>query len=332
MIVPVHNAEPYLEECLLSVTKQKCISLRTVQVIVYDDGSTDRSSKKAMNVLRYIKDNEEECNLGGFLIISREGPTGCGSARNRACEHATGDVFVFLDADDIMLPNRLARNVEAVRKYPDRIIGSSFQRSPSNATPRYTKYHRNLRNDELEYYAFRDAPLAMPTIACHRKVFERIGGFREGLGVPEDLHFCYDFLRKGGKFFKLSGPLVIYRWHENMLSHSLHRKTLLKVRVAAFEDIVLPRWEHFSIWGAGRDGKDCYKALSEKGRQKVREFIDIDPNKLGAKRLYGKDVVHFSTAVAPLVTCVALDRTNGEFEANLHLCGFRIGKDCIPLV
>lgn len=333
IIIPVHNAGPYIAECLNSVLQQTDFTLKDVELVIHDDGSNDDSYPNILEAKPRL-----ETSLGRVILSSGVGPTGVGSSRNRACELATGSIFLFSDADDVLNPTRLRRSVDAVESNPEALVGGNFERIPYDATPRYTQYHvKELRTENLEVFAFRDAPLAMPTLACHRKVYDRIGGFREGRGIPEDLHFCYDHMLNGGRFIKLDGePLVKYRYHDSMVSHSLHRRTLLRVRVAAFEKLILQKkWKgkQFCIWGAGRDGKHVFSALSESGREQVRAFLDVDPRKIG-RVLHGKQILHFTQhdIETPLVTAVALNRTNGKFEANLASLNLAIGNNCIPLI
>lgn len=84
VIIPVHDAGNYLEACLKSVLKQ---TLKGIQVICVDDGSTDNS----FEILNNYKDD---------IIILQTDNKGASSARNKAFEIADGVYTAFLDADD----------------------------------------------------------------------------------------------------------------------------------------------------------------------------------------------------------------------------------------
>lgn len=92
VIIPVYNAEDYLEECLNSVINQ---TYRYVEIIVVNDGSTDDS----LMIL-----NKYSTEYGNIKVISQEN-AGQSSARNRGIEHASGKYISFIDADDYILPN-----------------------------------------------------------------------------------------------------------------------------------------------------------------------------------------------------------------------------------
>lgn len=335
VIIPVYNASQYLDECIQSILHQVYINLRHVELIVYDDSSTDHSYTLLTSYQSILSNT-----LGQLIILhGHHGPTGVGSARNRACELATSPILVFHDADDIMHPTRLSRTLCAfdVPKYEKQvdIIGGVFDRIPIGSTPRYEAYHRNLTTQDLFAHAFRDTPLTFPTVACRTYVWKQIGGFVEGVGVPEDLHFIYRAMEHNFHMIKLQGEsLTSYRFHDMMTSLSLHRRTLLSVRVDAFEKLVLilPYWQNgFSIWNSGRDGKAVFKLLSETAKQQVIAWGDIAPNKIGMLQ-NGKPIVHYSKLQPPIACCVALDREDGAFEQNLRSLNLRSGTDYVHLI
>ncbi len=111
------------------------------------------------------------------------------------------------------------------------------------------------------------------------------------------------------------------------------RKTLFYHRVRALERRVLAHWDSFTIWGAGRDGKAFFNTLSPEFQLRVAAFCDIDDSKVGT--VYHNSatggpkvpIIHWTTAVRPLILCVALNRTEGQFEANVASLGLKEGTD-----
>lgn len=332
VIVPVYNCAAYVRECLESILSQKGISLHTLELVLFDDASTDSSLAEATRLAPRLTSALGRVQL---LRSDLDRPQGVGSARNRACERSSAPVLVFLDADDVMQPSRVARSIAVLDAGDVGVVGGVFERIPAGSTPRYEQYHRHLTTDALFAHAFRDAPLAFPTVACRREVWEKVGKFVEGRGVAEDLHFLYGAMAAGYKMVKLNGEsLSQYRYHDKMTSLTLHRRDLLTVRVAAFEQLVLgrPGWSSgFSIWNSGRDGKEVFKRLSERAQALVRAWGDIDPRKIG-KRQRDRPIVHFSELKPPIACCVPLDRDGREFEANLATLKLEPGKDYIHLI
>ena len=80
--------------------------------------------------------------------------------------------------------------------------------------------------------------------------------------------------------------LVVYRYHAAAATHSIPRRTILRHRAEAIEAAVLQGWSHFTIWGAGRDGRDFFKSISPGARSRVAAFCDVDPKKIGTDYIY----------------------------------------------
>ena len=96
-------------------------------------------------------------------------------------------------------------------------------------------------------------------------------------------------------------------------------------------------WTRFRIWGAGRDGKRFFRALTPAARARVDCMIDVDRSKM--KQPYRDEetglvvpVRHFADLAderLPVATCVGLDKTDGAFEANLATLQLTAGKDLV---
>jgi glycosyltransferase involved in cell wall biosynthesis len=96
VIVPVHNGKTFLAEALESVLRQTFAAL---ELIVVDDGSVDESAA----IVRALPD--------GRVRLVRQDHRGAGAARNRGVEESRGRYLGFLDADDVWMPDKLARQV-----------------------------------------------------------------------------------------------------------------------------------------------------------------------------------------------------------------------------
>lgn len=94
IIIPVYNTEKYLEKCLLSVFSQ---SYDNYEIIVINDGSTDKSSKI---INKYI----DKIN---FIDIDSKKTVGPSYVRNLGISKACGDYLLFLDSDDYYDPELL---------------------------------------------------------------------------------------------------------------------------------------------------------------------------------------------------------------------------------
>ena len=163
---------------------------------------------------------------------------------------------------------------------------------------------------------------------------------RETLLLAEDLRFFHDHLDSNGsvRLHRTTDPLVTYRHTGTSQSFRTSRMLLLQLRVLALERSVLrlhPLWQedqgHFVIWGAGRDGKHFYKALSDDLRCRVYCFVEVDEKKLEAGRYIHPDlgtgvpIVHFSLLIGDTEKRVKIQK---EWELKNQSDGFvgRINK------
>lgn len=121
----------------------------------------------------------------------------------------------------------------------------------------------------------------------------------ESLRLAEDLRFFHDHLDHDGtvRLHRTKTPLVTYRHTGTSQSFRTSRKLLLQLRVLAFERSVIRlhhSWQNddgrMVVWGAGRDGKDFLKALSEDIRSRIYCFVDVAETKLDAGRYVNRDL------------------------------------------
>lgn len=379
--LPVYNCAAFLDEALASVWAQTYERGRVV-VAAYDDGSSDASHERLLDWQRRAWPPRFAMCVG--RNSARALQHGVAHARNCAVELGRAALrdslrpvaVAFLDADDAMLPTRLERQLAALtdgwrRAAPhnDLIVGSAFLRLPRGSTPRYTAWHNGLRQPEqLHSQLFREATVAQPTWCVALACFDAVGRY-DARERCEDLDFLYRHVARGGRLLRLDEPLTLYRLNPAGASRAIDWLALLSVRMRAFERLVLEPLDAAAtivIWGAGRDGRRFYRALSDHWQRRVAAFCDVDADKLGCfappppyrceirarlnadagrtpayatkadyAALFGAPapppvpVVHIDDPRVrpPVVTCVALDRTDGNFEANIAARNWIEGKD-----
>lgn len=145
VIIPVYNAEDFLEECLDSVISQ---SIEGKEILCIDDGSWDNSYKI---LIQYQK-------RYSYIKVFRQDNKGAGEARNVGLNAASGQYVCFLDADDFYLdPDALNKMVYAcetnklqacagLRKlYREGVLEEFFW------CREYFKYEKNLKGVRLDY-------------------------------------------------------------------------------------------------------------------------------------------------------------------------------------
>jgi glycosyltransferase involved in cell wall biosynthesis len=113
VLIPCHNAEKYVGETLESVFRQ---TWPEIEVIVVDDGSVDGSAGVVRSFARPA------------LRLITQANRGAAAARNVCCAHATGEFVQFLDADDLIEPDKIALQMQRLPAAPRCIASAEWGR------------------------------------------------------------------------------------------------------------------------------------------------------------------------------------------------------------
>jgi glycosyltransferase involved in cell wall biosynthesis len=223
IIVPVYNAEEYLDRCLHSVLDQEFTSY---EVILVDDGSTDASS---LICDRYSSTDPR-------FITLHQPNKGVSAARNAGLNVANGEYVMFLDSDDALLPYALDNLLDAVTD-EDIVLGgygAFIEGVPSKevkpaATKSYkgTEYQDFFQENILRNCELLDSPWA--------KLFKRkaIGQtrFDESLNYAEDKLFVFEVLCKSSSALTASHAVYGYYMHAGSLGSDISSDShIIKLR------------------------------------------------------------------------------------------------------
>lgn len=204
VLVPCHDAAPWIEATLRSVARQTYPS-EAIEIIVVDDGSVDDSPSRV-----------EALRLPNLRLL-RTAHGGASRARNIATAEAAGNFIQYLDADDLLLPTALEQRVQALQRsggdvaYSDwrRLVeeGGKFRR----AAVERRKVEDVSRDTELALFtAFWSPPAAL---LYRREITRRVGGWNESLSVIQDARFLLDAAMEGARFVHVPEILSEYRDH-----------------------------------------------------------------------------------------------------------------------
>lgn len=163
IVVPIYNIENYLPETLNSILNQSMIE--EMEVLMIDDGSTDNS-----------KDIVEEYALDydNFFAFhkSNEGPS---IARNLGIELAKGEYVMFLDSDDIILPDRCEKLYGLAKKNDSDFVGSFGKRLTRYnfyGSLIYNNAYKNIE-DQKENVIFEEMPELIWDTFCTNKLYKK---------------------------------------------------------------------------------------------------------------------------------------------------------------
>jgi len=210
-IVPVHNGARYLHQALESLRSELTPG---DEIIVVDDGSTDGSAELA-------------ASWKGPVQVLKQTNAGPAAARNRALTAASGEWIAFLDADDLAMPDRLAR------------LGPHLF-GPNGADLVYGGQRRFVSPDCIPPGApaspETDEPIAcvLGAVLARRAVFDRVGVFNPELRSGEVIEWFARAQAGHLHIQEVPGAVFRRRRHANNLSADIRfrQEVLSAVRQA----------------------------------------------------------------------------------------------------
>jgi glycosyltransferase involved in cell wall biosynthesis len=222
VVITVYNGETFLAECLESVFSQ---TYHPMEVIVVDDGSTDRSLEIAKTFL-------------GVKHIVRQKNKDVSAARNAGVEKACGDFIAFIDHDDKWMPDKLAKQMGVFQKesMADLVFCDLIKFFPSGKTHHASDKHRialSLTDDNLFSMLVRKNVLMPSAVLVKKKSFLKAGKFDESFKTCGDYEMWIRMAEMGMKFRYLPEALTHYRQHTENASkkvETMHRDRLRAIK------------------------------------------------------------------------------------------------------
>lgn len=226
-VIPVYNGAAFLGEAIQSVLAQ---TLRPLECIVVDDGSTDATA----DVARSFGD--------AVTYLSYEN-AGVSAARNRGAAHASGDLLAFLDHDDTWLPMKLEQQVAHITE-----TGASLVLCGMLVVDEIGEQVRELRLRPVEdvltgllMFDGSSTPSCSSTGLIRADAFAAVGAFDSALGTSADWDLLTRVLLRG-KLGYVDELLVRYRVHGANMSRSVSatEHDMLHAYAKTFADAGLP--------------------------------------------------------------------------------------------
>lgn len=204
VIIASYNHEKYIEASIASVAAQ---TYRNVELLVVDDGSSDGS----VELLRGL-----QAKYGFDLRVQQN--QGLSKTLNEAIARARGNLIVPFGSDDIMLPQRLEKQVAHMWDKPEvgicagniEIIDSNGRVMPGKEQRKRDLPFRRLDFDDL-FLDRKPGPMA-PTLMFRREALEKVGGFDPDIRL-EDVYIELAVTKAGYVIDILGEVLAQYRKH-----------------------------------------------------------------------------------------------------------------------
>ena len=208
--VPAYNAARWIGRAIESLLTQ---TYRDIEIILVDDGSADGTAG--------IMYAAAACDERVRVAVREH--QGTSAASNHAVGMARGEYIARLDADDIALPDRLARQVAWLDEHPTvAVLGGAMMLIDAGELKqrvlRYVTAPAEVAKAVLSY-----SPIAHPTAMMRRSIFQDVGGYRSSFDSAED----YDLwlrVSERADLANLAEVLVYYRGHPDQVSARFGRR------------------------------------------------------------------------------------------------------------
>jgi glycosyltransferase involved in cell wall biosynthesis len=225
VVVPTYNSAHHLKDAVESIFNQ---TYSSVECIVIDDGSTDHTRALLADLSHKYPGLKTATKANG-------GPS---SARNMGLRLCSGEFVAFLDADDVMLPDKIARQTEVLAAHRDvGLLYSDYLVVSQNLQPLAVFVaEMPLELHPLDAFCYRNWFNPSVTL-IRRTLIDEVGGFDEGLAVAEDWDYWIR-CAKVGRMSYLPGAVALYRQHPGQMhrDHLKMRRACLQVAAKSFGD------------------------------------------------------------------------------------------------
>ncbi len=186
VIVPTFNRVGLLMETLDSIRRQ---TYRPIELIVVDDGSTD-GTRNAIEMWQHQHLDDRGFQLRYLFQVNAGAP----AARNKGLVECQGEYIQFFDSDDLMHPDKLRLQIEAICAQGCEWSGCQQMRFSGSVTrvidETTAEQCRNVTPDRNVFLA----ALCTPVGIYRRELLRRVGRWREDLRVMQDTEYMFRIL------------------------------------------------------------------------------------------------------------------------------------------
>lgn len=201
VLMPVYNASLYLSEALESILTQ---TFTDFEFLIVDDGSTDES----LDIIHSYNDNR-------IRLLFHNTNQGLVSALNNGLKNSRGRYIARMDADDISLPERLAKQVDFMETHPEiGALGTCFATFGNETHQEWLP----VNPDETKCHLLFHSPLAHPSVMLRKSILSEHGiNYNGDYKHAEDYHLWVQLSTKT-QLTNLPNVLLYYRVHDKQVS------------------------------------------------------------------------------------------------------------------
>lgn len=207
VVMASYNASNYIGAAIESILNQ---TYKEFELIIVDDGSTD-------NTIEIVNRYTQQDNRILLFQAEHGGPS---RARNIAIKASKHPWIAILDADDIALPQRLEKQINAATANP-KVVAWGTAVHHINSKGEIISVGRHGPQTEEQFYQMRQeghlVALYHPTALLKKEIVLKVGGYNPEFPAAQDLEL-FDQIAEYGPILGLTEPLVLYRVHSQSIS------------------------------------------------------------------------------------------------------------------
>jgi glycosyltransferase involved in cell wall biosynthesis len=199
VVIPCYNAARWVPATLASVESQRGVDC---EVIIVDDGSTDGSAEVARQVCPDAR-------------IIRTENQGASAARNLGTAHVRGEFVQYLDADDLLAPDKLRVQTATLEHTGADVAYGDWQKLAGQQSGDFVEGEiiRRQLNDDPAIALFTNFWCPPAAYLFRRGIVDKVGSWNLRLPVIQDARFALDCALHQAKFVYCPGLMAYYRDH-----------------------------------------------------------------------------------------------------------------------
>lgn len=220
VIIPVYNAEKYIEETIRSVLKQ---TLQDLEIIALSDGSKDGSA----DIIQRLQKEDSRIHF-----IAKKN-TGVSDTRNTGIRQAKGKYLAFLDADDVWNPDNLEKKINKLNVTGKRWVFSDHDFIDENgrllSSPEKSLTEADILDRLLLWEKGDVVPGPCSNIVAEKKLFEEGVQFDVHLSSPADRDISIQLAATGT-------PAIV---HERTWKYRIHSQSMSSQNLKVADEVIV---------------------------------------------------------------------------------------------
>jgi len=237
LLITSYNTDGrYIRECLDSIKNQT--GYFGIDLVWVDDGS---SPEHSADLVKYLEKFQKTSRFTRYFYLKNEINQGTAISSNNGLRYCKSPIIFKMDSDDIMLPDRMKKQLEFMTDHPDvALCGANIQTFHTiDGKKRFDRKTAHPAIITLDYLKANKPEwfINNPTICFRKNKIDAIGRYRTDdrriLYIHEDYDLAVRVIKNYGSIYNMPDVLLLYRIHPGQLTRDLHKTEFENARLRA---------------------------------------------------------------------------------------------------